>query len=153
MAKLLVIVPCGRGKIWDKEPQRGPTPARHAYTGAPFTVNRQYAERFGSAWCILSAKYGLIAPDSAIPANYNTTFNDATTNPVTVAHLQQQLLAQQLDQFDVIVGLGGKEYRAMVQRAFASTRAELVFPFAGLPIGKAMQATKHAIAEGTPFRK
>ena len=52
---LLVIVPCGRSKIWSKHPNAGPTPAADAYTGAPNTVNRQYAEAcsifgFISSW-------------------------------------------------------------------------------------------------------
>lgn len=40
----LVIVPCGQEKIWDKKPDLGPVPARDVYTGAPFKVNREYAE-------------------------------------------------------------------------------------------------------------
>ena len=36
----LVIIPCGQGKIWDKSPNTGPTPARHAYTGAPFKMHK-----------------------------------------------------------------------------------------------------------------
>jgi hypothetical protein len=31
--------------------------------GTPFRLNREYAERFGEAWFVLSAKYGLIAPN------------------------------------------------------------------------------------------
>lgn len=42
----LIIVPCGLAKIWDKSPQAGPVPARLAYTGPPFKVNREYAEHF-----------------------------------------------------------------------------------------------------------
>ena len=44
MDDLLVIVPCGRSKVWDKSPEHGPTPVRDAYTGSPFKVNREYAE-------------------------------------------------------------------------------------------------------------
>jgi hypothetical protein len=58
MDEALVIIPCGQAKLWDDDPQRGPTPARDAYTGAPFKVNRAYAERHGDRWVILSAKYG-----------------------------------------------------------------------------------------------
>ncbi len=51
--RTLVIVPCGRAKVWDKHPDAGPTQARAAYVGAPFVVNREYAETFGSAWVVL----------------------------------------------------------------------------------------------------
>ena len=73
-SSLLVVVPCGQGKIWDRHPGVGPTAAQGAYTGAPFRVNRAYAERFASRWVILSAKYGFIDPDFLIPESYNLTF-------------------------------------------------------------------------------
>jgi hypothetical protein len=68
MADVLVIVPCGQRKVWDDDPQQGKVPAREAYTGAPFKVNRPYAERRGDRRVILSAKYGFIPPDFELPA-------------------------------------------------------------------------------------
>jgi len=46
---VLVIVPCGKAKAWDRTPQVGAVPARDAYVGGPFKANRDYAERFGAA--------------------------------------------------------------------------------------------------------
>jgi hypothetical protein len=40
--------------------------------------------------------------------------------------------------------VGGKEYRAVIEAAFDGTQVRLSFPFAGLPIGNAMAATKLA---------
>jgi hypothetical protein len=57
---LLVIVPCGRAKIWSKHPEAGPTAAADAYIGAPFIVNREYALHTVGDWVILSAKYGFL---------------------------------------------------------------------------------------------
>lgn len=51
----------------------------------------------------------------------------------------------------MIIGLGGKEYRAAIELAFAGVPARLCFPFSGLPIGRAMQATKIAIATNDPM--
>ncbi len=149
MDRTLVIVPCGQGKIWDAEPGRGPTAARDAYTGSPFKVHRAYAERFADRWVILSAKYGFIDPEWPIPENYNVTFKRLSTGPVDGASLQQQVRDLQLDQFPVVIGLGGKEYRQMIDNAFG-TATQVRFPFAGLPIGKGMQAVKQAIARGAP---
>jgi len=67
---VLVIVPCGKSKIWDRLPDRGPVSAGEAYTGTPVRPNRHYAERFGDAWGVLSAKYGFIAPAFIIPVPY-----------------------------------------------------------------------------------
>src|SRR3954451_7073086 len=106
MPNTLVIVPCGQAKVWDDDPDRGPTPARGAYTGAPFKVNRDYAERLGDRWVIPSAKYGFIAPDFPIPGPYNVTFKKRATNPVEVATLREQIRERGLDEFPRVVGLG-----------------------------------------------
>lgn len=140
-SRRLVIVPCGRSKIWDKHPSAGPTPAKDAYTGTPFKLNRQYAETFGDAWVILSAKYGFISPDFVLPSPYEVTFKRKSSDPVSVEALQAQVVAQHLSNFAIVIGLGGKEYRSAIEFAFHQTTAELQFSFAGLPIGKSMQAT------------
>jgi cytoplasmic iron level regulating protein YaaA (DUF328/UPF0246 family) len=142
----LVIIPCGRSKIWLKQPNLGPTPAQEAYIGAPFKVNREYAEKIGDRWIILSAKYGLIEPTTLIE-QYEVTFKRKTTNPVSVITIRRQLVDLGLFEFDHVIVLGGKEYRKIVEEAFADTAAELTFPFSGLPLGKAMRSTKRAIAE------
>jgi hypothetical protein len=145
MSKILVIVPCGQGKIWDKQPDLGPVPAKEAYTGAPFKVNKAYAEHVSDNWIILSAKYGFVSPDFLISEPYNVTFKKQSTNPVSISVLLEQVMAWNLDQFDTIVGLGGKEYRSMIQQAFADHNVRIEFPFEGLPLGMAMQAAKKAI--------
>ncbi len=149
---VLVVVPCGRGKVWDTEPGRGPTAARDAYTGAPFRVNRAYAERFAERWVILSAKYGLIDPDFLLPGSYDVTFKEPSTDPITPAAVRAQVGTQGLDRFRTVIGLGGKEYRAIVQAAFGHASTVVRFPFTGLSIGKAMQAIKAAIQAGEPVQ-
>lgn len=144
MPETLIVVPCGRRKIWDTHPTHGPAAARDAYTGPAFQINRAYAERFADRWVILSARYGFLDPGSTIDAPYDVTFKDRKTGPITVQALHQQVFERELDRFDRVVGLGGKEYRAMVALVFA--RASVEFPFAGLPIGRYMQAVKRAIA-------
>jgi hypothetical protein len=129
----------------------GPIEARDAYVGGPFKVNRAYAERFADRWLILSAKYGFISPDFVVPESYNITFKDPRTGPVGIATLRQQVEQQQLSRFDPIIVLGGMEYQLAARAAFTTNAARLYVPFAGLPIGKALQATNRAIAAGSPF--
>lgn len=148
MKDVLVIVPCGQSKIWDKYPDEGETYARFVYTGAPFKVNAKYADTFTKRWVILSAKYGFISPYFEIPGPYNVTFKKKETNPVTVDTLQKQIKELELDKYETIIGLGGKEYRKKVEEAFAYFNKKVHFPFAGLPIGKAMKATKTAFETG-----
>ena len=147
----LVVIPCGQGKIWDRYPGAGPTLARDAYTGPPFRVNRDFAERFAARWVILSAKYGFIDPDFIIPEPYNLTFKKTDPALVTVATLKRQIVTLGLAAFPDVVALGGKEYQKAAREAFAGSEAKLHFPFAGLRMGVAMGATKEAIAKGDPF--
>ena len=148
---LLVIVPCGQKKVWDKCPETGPTMARDAYAGAPFIVNRKFAESFGEAWVILSAMYGFISPQFMIPGPYSVTFKRKSTDPISVTELRDQVRQQGLDRFSKVIGLGGKEYRQAIEGAFEGTSVQLHFPFSGLPIGRAMQETNRAITEDKPF--
>lgn len=150
MPNVLVIVPCGKSKIWDKQPDRGPTSAADAYTGAPFKLNRAYAECFGDAWVVLSARHGLVEPEFEIPGPYEVTFNDARTRPIGTEALRRQVDDLRLNRYSLIVGLGGAAYRNAINAAFVSSAVQLVFPFAGLPIGRMMQATKRAVQDGRP---
>jgi hypothetical protein len=151
MKGVLVIVPCGQKKVWDRSPSAGPTAARDAYTGPPFGINRAFAERFGEAWIILSAKYGFIPPVFLIPAPYNVSFKNRRSERIATEQLRKQIQRGDLARFATVIGLGGKEYRKAIELAFAGVPARVCFPFAGLPIGKAMQATKSAIATNDPL--
>ena len=151
MKGVLVIVPCGQKKIWDRTPGAGPTAAKDSYIGPPFGINRAFAERFGEVWLILSAKFGFIAPAFEIPEPYNITFKKKRTGPIAAARLHEQVQEAHLTRFTTVIGLGGKEYREAIELAFADTAPRLYFPFSGLPIGKAMQATKRAIATNDPL--
>lgn len=147
MKGILVIVPCGQAKIWDRQPHLSSVPARDAYTGSPFKVNRQYAEHFAEKWVILSAKYGFIPPDYKIPGPYNVTFKKMSTQPVSVALLREQIATQRLYLFRTIIGLGGKDYRGRIVEAFALWPTSIKFPFAGLRLGDSMSAINKAVEQ------
>jgi len=135
---ILIIVPCGSAKIWKEQPNQGPTPAREAYIGAPFAVNREFAEKHADRWVILSAKYGFIDPDFVIPETYEVTFKKASTNPISVERLAEQVQELGLTRFDRVIGLGGHDYRRAIVAAFDSVPVKLEFPTAGMPLGKSM---------------
>ena len=71
MKGMLVVVPCGKAKVWDKEAGAGPTGARDTYVGPPLKANREYAERFAERWVILSGEYRFISPGFMIPGPYS----------------------------------------------------------------------------------
>jgi len=147
--KILVIVPCGKSKIWDKQPAIRSVKAEAAYTGAPFKANRDFAKKFADRWVILSAKYGFIDPDFIIPENYNVTFNDPSTNPISLEKLKAQVEAKKLAQYDLVISLGGKEYTRRVKVCFAG-KVRVISPVEGLPVGKAMGFIKNLTALEKP---
>ena len=76
---------------------------------------------------------------------YDVNFRLPATHPIAVEELQRQVRELGLDAYSDVTALGGSGYRGAITAAFAGTGATLHTPFAGLPIGKMMQATKAAV--------
>lgn len=148
MAGVLIIVPCGKRKIWDRDPAHGPAKASDAYTGTLFRLNRAYAEKFGDRWLVLSAKYGFIEPDSIIPGPYDVSFKKKQSDPIVIESLHVQVAQLDLHEISTVVGLGGAEYRERVRLVFGNQVASLEYPFEGLKLGYMLQATKQVIDSG-----
>ena len=149
--RCLCVVPCGKTKIWDKNPGLGPVAARAVYIG-PFAKKcREYAETFyPSSWCILSAKYGFVRPEEIIPGPYNVSFNDPKTNPIDVRTLALQVLEKGLNDFDQVIVLGGRNYRMIVEAVFTDKR--ILTPLASCRgIGYMMSEMKSAVQMGKPL--
>jgi hypothetical protein len=142
---------CGSLKIWNRHPSTGPTRAADAYIGPLFNKNKAYALKFGTAWMILSAKYGLVQPSFIIPRSYDVTFKRASTRPIALVDVARQAAEIDLAAYDVVVGLGGKDYCTIVAAAFHSVKTE--FPFLGLKQGPMMHAIKVALDTGHMFPK
>lgn len=145
--KTLCIVSCSEMKIWRKNPSAGPTSARHAYIGPFSTKCREYAERFYSSWCFLSAKYGFLFPDEVVPGPYNVTFTDSATGPIALEELSKQRVEKGLDKYDKVVILGGKHYKQVVREVFGEKLVES--PFSDyLWLGHRMKVLNDAIEKG-----
>ncbi len=144
----LCIVPCGSMKIWRRCPYAGPTKARDAYIGSFARTCIEYAERFyPNSYVILSAKYGFLFPDEIIPEDYNVTFNDPKTNPITVEELRKQAVEKGLMKYDEIVVVAGSNYVNIVKRVFPDKK--IIAPLRGLGgMGSMISAMKKAIREG-----
>lgn len=132
MSSTLYVAPCGKAKVWDSDPSRGPTPAGEAYTGTFAGAAAKYARASGSPWIILSAKYGFLLPTDPVPGPYDTTFVKPSADTVQVATLREQVAVLHLDRFSEVVVLGGSAYARRVQEAFADTPMTVRTPLAGL---------------------
>jgi hypothetical protein len=109
-SKRLCIVPCGTAKIWDKEPQAGPTQAQFVYTGVFASACQKYAKAFFKNWVILSAKHGFLFPEEIINESYNVSFIKHTDETITTEELIDQAREKGLMDFNEIIVLGGKHY-------------------------------------------
>ena len=150
----LCIVPCGKKKIWDKNPGRGPAPASEAYIGGFASAARAYAERFyPSRWIVLSAKYGFLWPGDLVLAPYNISFSRRGDPVVTDTELRSQAQILGLDQFSEIVVVAGKAYTQAVRRAFGHTNTvSISCPLEGLhSMGSMVAKMRGAIMLGFPI--
>lgn len=149
--KTLCIVPCGVSKVWDKNPNAGPTAARNVYIGPFATVCRKYAEKFfPKSWCILSAKYGFLFPDDIVPGPYNVTFNKKKSEPITLNQLSSQLKRKKLNRYNAVVVLGGKNYTNRIEILYSGV---LIYsPLKNLRgMGYMMQKLRRAIITENPL--
>jgi len=151
--KTLCIVPCGDRKIWDEEPNAGPTKAKYVYIGPYAKKCIEYAEKFCSSscssWCILSAKYGFLFPDDIVPEPYNVTFKKKDTNPITVDELSKQAKEKGLILYDKIIVLGGENYSKVIKEVFCGK--DIYEPLNGLKIGQRINKLNDAIKRGVPL--
>jgi phage tail protein X len=145
----LVIIGCGKSKIWDKHPGVGPQKAEDVYTGSSAVVRRKYARSQGCDWMILSAKYGFIRPESVIPSIYNVTFDDPSTDPITVPELRQQVEDQDLGRYHEITIVANRKYIETAEAAFLGNRVAISTPFAGHPRGQQMHMMCQEVSNGS----
>lgn len=57
---MITLVGCGKAK------RENAAPARDLYTSSYFAAKRNYVERSGREWYVLSAKHGLLDPDEVV---------------------------------------------------------------------------------------
>jgi len=125
--KILYVVNCTKKKIWDEDPTAPPyIPARFAYRGKSFLEFLKFIKPIEHTcrWLILSAKYGFIEPWHPI-SNYNVTFDDPNTGPISDETLRNQVLYQTrwpgkkpLKNFTKILVHGNQTYYQKTAKAY-----------------------------------
>lgn len=112
-----IIVPCTQEKVWDDNPQRGPTAAKDAYTKGCFLEWRRIAETSGGQWFILSTKCGLLEPDDVVPGPYNVPISMATRDRGLLAKLRDQGAGIDFSRFEKVVLLDWERFQPLVKAA------------------------------------
>lgn len=113
-------------------------PACDLYQGQAFKAARQIAEQNRADYWILSAKHGLIHPDT-ITAPYDEYLASMSKAQRTAWGLMvcEQIKAAQLTSRDAVI-LAGKHYAAPIAHLFPT----LSLPLAGLGIGQQLRKLK-----------
>lgn len=123
MRKTLVLVACCGPKL------KGTHSAGDIYQSDLFLKSRAWAEREGNAWGILSAKYGVLAPDQPIE-DYDVTLNEM---PAEKRREWCDMVREQLTPWksERIVLLAGNRYCEWITDEWMTER-----PMEGLGIGQ-----------------
>lgn len=111
-------------------------PARELYTSDLFRKMRDLVEARGWPWFILSAKYGLVAPEQVIEPYEKTLNTMRSAERRDWAEGCLGALEPHLVDVKSVVFLAGARYREFLVPALANRGIEVHVPMARLPIGK-----------------
>lgn len=126
----LYLVSCVRGKL------PCPAPAKDLYVSHWFQKARAVAESQGSTWFILSAKHGLLHPDT-VTASYERTLNnmDVGERRAWASNVMQTLEPHVAD-VKTVFFLAFKKYREFLEPQLRARGIQVRVPMAGLRIGE-----------------
>lgn len=141
---ILIIIPCSKIKIWDKNPKIKHVKAKDAYISPYFKLCRRFAERIGASWLIFSAKYGLISPEFIIPNNYDVSFNRNYDDEI-ISKTIEQAKEHEIYNFNKIYSLCGENYNKILRSTLRVYEKSFIIPFPEdmRTIGKRQRWVKH----------
>ncbi|MCO4875565.1 hypothetical protein VOI32_00790 [Paraburkholderia caribensis] len=109
--------------------------AKDLYDSTLFRLARHYVERQQGVWFILSARYGLVAPDQRIEPYDQTLNNMKVAERRAWAHRVQQQMDAGFQSGGRCVVLAGNRYREFLMD-YLSKRFTTEVPMDGLRIGE-----------------
>lgn len=151
----MIIVPSGRPKIWDKNPDLGAVPACRAYTGTFHKLCKSYAHSFDKTYFVLSPKFGFLKPDDLVLHSYDTRFTQKGTSKSTISleQLRKQWHELAIPTTETIVVLGGQKFKPLMEAVAEDTSHTFIYPLHGLGgIGFMQSALKEAIEKGVSLK-
>jgi Family of unknown function (DUF6884) len=139
MTRKVALVSCVRLK-------RGvPAPAQELYISDLFQKASAHARQAADEWYILSAKYGLVAPDRVIsPYNVTLKLLPAAERRAWAVRATADL-RRVLKTGDQVVFLAGEAYRAGLVDAIRDMGCTVEIPMEGLGIGQQLHWLKEQL--------
>ncbi|WP_444684268.1 DUF6884 domain-containing protein [Alkalicoccus luteus] len=145
----ICIIPCGKKKIWDVEPQTGAVKASEAYIGTLHRKCQAYADLFTDSYRILSARHGFLHPDDLLFTNYDETFGSRSMS-VASESLSHQF--SQLPSEKRIILLTGKKYEEKLKPLLQ--RETVLRPLSGARgIGDILHLLQEAVDARIPLHR
>lgn len=133
MSKSIALVSCVSKK------QSIALPARSLYLSDWFKKASAYAMQNADQWYILSAKYGLLHPESVIEP-YDETLNKM---PIAARRMWGKRVLENLlpktETGDRLIFLAGQRYREFLIQPLKSRGYQIEIPMAGLRIGEQLR--------------
>ena len=120
-----------------------PAPARDLYQSPWFVHARDWIERDGVPWYILSAKYGLVHPDTVI-SPYDKTLNAMGVNDRRdwAANVENQM-DEMMSEYNEVIVFAGQRYREYLEDYLRHRFISMKVPMKGLRIGQQLRWLKH----------
>jgi hypothetical protein len=132
----LILVACVKQKLAD------PAPARDLYTSDLFRKEREYAERAGVPWFILSAKHGLVSPDQELePYELHLAKTSAAYRDSWGARVLEQLESAASPLYGRVIEVhAGAAYADAIRDRLSRAGAQVSEPLRGLQLGPRLTA-------------
>jgi hypothetical protein len=129
-AGAIVLVSCSKRKL------ANPAPARLLYCSPCFEKVRDVVEAKGARWFVLSAKHGLVAPETQV-APYYLTLNQVgiAERRAWASGVLQAMLAQVVDEQHVVI-FAGRLYREFLEEPLRHGGMTVTVPMEGLRQGE-----------------
>ncbi len=147
--KTLIIIPCGKKKIWAKDKSIKDVKAEDAYISNYFKLCKLYAQRFSDKWVILSGKYGIIEPDFILDGDYNIKLNASEDFKNKVREQLKPLLSEG---FTHIVSLCGDYYTCFLKDVIINFGLTVYAPLQGMKIGSRQRQLKICLERNEPLK-
>ncbi|QQR70836.1 MAG: hypothetical protein IPI71_09385 [Methanolinea sp.] len=140
----IVVISCGKTKK-----QVPFCESKEAYLGKSFLMKRKFAEATKLPWFILSAKYGLLRPETIINPNYDKTIKNKNDINILANVIQDQFPRfSGLNDVKEIVFLGPISYLKSLRIALNGNNEIIINHLTeGLNQGKALQKIKKLLQE------
>jgi hypothetical protein len=145
LERTLVVIPCGKQKVWRSHPSEGPTRAEDAYTSNYFNLCKRYAQAFSDEWVVLSGKYGILRPRELVKGNYDVRVKPSPRFVVTIREQMRRLLGNKISR---IVSLCGNGYTRCLQTTLGDLGVSFHAPLSGMRIGQRQAILKKHIEAG-----